>query len=121
MSKIVRCAEGHYYDADKFSTCPHCDIKSGKFPGNDAKEPGEEDLDDAVTVAKHFFVKKDRIRKKPEVSGEIVKPPKKDLKDEITPEMWEVGGGGGAPHNKMGWVGGGVVLCGGGGGQGASR
>ena len=22
--KLVRCAEGHYYDADISSTCPHC-------------------------------------------------------------------------------------------------
>ena len=21
---LTRCAKGHYYDMDKFSTCPHC-------------------------------------------------------------------------------------------------
>lgn len=27
--KLVRCNKGHYYDGDKFQTCPHCQSETG--------------------------------------------------------------------------------------------
>lgn len=33
MTKVTKCMNGHYYDADKFSTCPYCKTVSSKSNG----------------------------------------------------------------------------------------
>ena len=89
MSRIIKCENGHFYDADKFASCPHCNVtkQETKKEKNDSKV---EDLDTMVTVAKYLFGGSKRFRKTPDVSGSIVKPPKEHLENEITPEMCQV-------------------------------
>ena len=89
MSRIIKCENGHFYDADKFASCPHCNVtkQETKKEKNDSKV---EDLDTMVTVAKYLFGGSKRFRKTPDVSGSIVKPPKEHLENEITPEMRQV-------------------------------
>lgn len=36
---VVRCSQGHYYDDEKFSRCPHCGIFTNLKPGA-GPEPG---------------------------------------------------------------------------------
>lgn len=37
MSRVIECENGHYYDADKFSSCPHC-IQEKKYNRNHNKK-----------------------------------------------------------------------------------
>ena len=36
---VIRCNQGHYYDNEKFSRCPHCGIFAGV---GEKKNKGEE-------------------------------------------------------------------------------
>lgn len=89
MSKIIKCENGHFYDADKFASCPHCKV-TGQEEKKAKNSSKVEDLDTMVTVAKYLFGGSKRFRKTPDVSGNIEKPPKEHLEKEITPEMRQV-------------------------------
>lgn len=56
---IKRCDNQHYYDSDKFPTCPFCqgaDMKNGRAPINDNPVlPQLHDEDDDVTVPLAFY------------------------------------------------------------------
>ena len=42
MSRMIRCSDGHFYDADKYSNCPVCGVKGldiGRTRGRRAVEP----------------------------------------------------------------------------------
>ena len=44
----TRCEKGHFYDADRFASCPHCANMAGGMPqGNPTVT---KTLDDQVTV-----------------------------------------------------------------------
>lgn len=84
MSRIIKCENGHFYDAEKFKECPHCSKGIGKNK-NVVMEGGvSTDLDDVVTVAGpqvlEGFGKKKRSIRIPHVTGRIVKPPE-DLEE----------------------------------------
>ena len=57
---VVRCNQGHYYDDEKFSRCPHCGIFAGveEKKGKNVEKKGffsafTRSKDDSKTVAKH--------------------------------------------------------------------
>lgn len=51
MSRLVKCENGHFYDADKYAKCPNCSRGAG--PKKDVVMEGgiSTDLDDVKTVA----------------------------------------------------------------------
>ncbi len=36
---LTRCNQGHFYDADKYSSCPHCDKSQSEQSQNDSYQP----------------------------------------------------------------------------------
>ncbi len=85
MSDMKKCASGHFYDADKFTECPHC--RNMKKRGKDVFAKGQisDDYDDMVTVAKHSFGGGSSQRRfsRPNVTGNIVKPPEGALERDV--------------------------------------
>ncbi len=37
--RVVQCSNGHYYDADKYEKCPHCDSHDGLHTESHASQP----------------------------------------------------------------------------------
>lgn len=49
--KLVQCKKKHYYDADKFASCPHCAVYDKKPQDTDSRPMESEGIDDvAVTL-----------------------------------------------------------------------
>ena len=76
MSRLVKCENGHFYDADKYAKCPNCSRGAG--PKKDVVMEGgiSTDLDDVKTVAMNIRgnIKSGRSVRIPKVSGRTVKP-----------------------------------------------
>lgn len=41
---LIKCANGHYYNADKLSSCPHCISKTIKIPVDDPTGKNQSDI-----------------------------------------------------------------------------
>ena len=76
MSRLVKCENGHFYDADKYAKCPNCSRGAG--PKKDVVMEGgiSTDLDDVKTVAMNIRgnIKSGRSVRIPKVSGRTIKP-----------------------------------------------
>lgn len=74
MSRLVKCENGHFYDADKYAKCPNCSRGAG--PKKDVVMEGgiSTDLDDVKTVAMNIRgnIKSGRSVRIPKVSGRTV-------------------------------------------------
>ena len=101
MSNLIKCANGHYYDADKNKSCPYCSEGAQKKKDIVMQGDMSADLDDVKTVAMNISGGKPGRRsiKIPKVSGQIVTPPadlwkqreiKEDQKEELVHDITEV-------------------------------
>ncbi len=48
--KLVQCKKNHYYDADKFASCPHCAVYDKQAEDTDSREAEEENSDEAAVT-----------------------------------------------------------------------
>lgn len=96
MSNLIKCVNGHYYDADKNKSCPYCSAGAQKKKDVVMQGDMSADLDDVKTVALNIGGGRTGRRsiKIPHVSGQTVKPPadlwKKEQQENITHNIREV-------------------------------
>lgn len=48
--KLVQCKKNHYYDADKFASCPHCAVYDKKAEDTDSRKAENPDADEAAVT-----------------------------------------------------------------------
>ena len=48
--KQVQCKKNHYYDADKFASCPHCAVYDKKAVDTDSIKAEAPDADEAAVT-----------------------------------------------------------------------
>lgn len=84
MSRIIKCENGHFYDAEKFKECPLCSQGTEKKKNVLIEGGVSSDMDDVVTMAgPRIFGGKRRSIRIPHVSGKTVKPPEEIQNQEI--------------------------------------
>lgn len=77
MSRLIKCNNGHFYDADKYRACPHCHGGTAKKKDILLEGGISADLDDVKTVAiqpEAIAVPTGRSVRVPHVRGRTVRP-----------------------------------------------
>lgn len=84
MSRLIKCENGHFYDADKYAKCPNCSRGAGLKKEVVLEGGISTDLDNVKTVAMNIRgnIKSGRSVRIPKVSGHIIKPSEEVLKRE---------------------------------------
>lgn len=79
--KVVKCKNGHFYDADKYDACPHCGQASAKEKESESK-PLEKSYRNAETTVGIFddTEKKSSESRESGNTGNRIQAPKKELK-----------------------------------------
>lgn len=48
--KLVQCKKNHYYDADKFASCPHCAVYAKKAEDTDSRQTEDINVNEAAVT-----------------------------------------------------------------------
>ncbi|MBE5922993.1 MAG: hypothetical protein E7271_00810 [Lachnospiraceae bacterium] len=62
--KLVQCRKKHYYDADKFASCPHCAVYDKTVDNTDDKEEDKPAKEVAITLEEGLADSVERVMKK---------------------------------------------------------
>lgn len=71
--KLIRCPKGHFYDVEKYQTCPHCEGEAGQSADDDLTVPLPRNGQDDVPTSKKNASGQEEIFKTESISSRTEK------------------------------------------------